>query len=77
MPKKITYEQLVYNNACADYLIEFKKLFGKEVKLTKKIILKHYKDFPVIWAAKLLNPSAQDKYNKKCWLTFYELYEGE
>lgn len=78
---------LIKLGACMDQLEKFKKLFGKKIKLTEKIVLQHYKEFNMEWAVfKLLSTSAWEEYDKiraSAWeeyekikvLTFYKLYD--
>ena len=48
--KTITLGMLKEEGACEDQIKLFKKLFGKEVKPTKALCLKHAHDFNFDWA---------------------------
>lgn len=47
----ITLKQLKDGDACLDQRKLFKSLFGKEVRLTKRLVLRHAQQFQWIWAA--------------------------
>jgi len=47
----ITLKDLRLKGACKDQVELFKKTFGKEVLLTKKLVLKHGSQFDLYWVA--------------------------